>query len=70
MDLISVLKHYRKKWAKRITDEAFEKIHKEAIKQYKFDLDKGIPEELTKKILKDYKKRKFTEEEIKKYVFA
>lgn len=42
-DEILLVKIYRKKWAKRITDTAFEKINIEAMRQLNnFNLDKGF----------------------------
>lgn len=61
-----IAKIYRKKWARRITDEAFERINSEAIKQLNFDLDRGFSEDIIEKILKLYKKRNFTQSEIDK----
>ena len=41
-------------------------MHSEALRNFRFDLDKGFPEEKVTKILKDYRKRKFTQQEMHK----
>lgn len=65
-DLILDLKQYRKKWAKRITDEAFDQLKETAFQKFRFDVDKGIPEEVLLKIKKNYEKRKFNEGDFQK----
>jgi len=43
MDLFIDLKVYRKRWAKRITEQAYDALQYEAQRQMKLDLDKGFP---------------------------
>ena len=61
-DILILIKYYRKRWAKRITDSAYHNMRNEALNTLKFDLDKGFPEDQIKKIHKDYRKRNFTGE--------
>lgn len=61
-ELILPLKQYRKRWAKRITDEAFYRMKEEAVQRIRFDLDKGFPEDSLRKIRKNYEHRKFTDD--------
>lgn len=42
MDMFPEMKFYRKKWAKYITDEAYNSLNEEAIRQKRIDLDKGF----------------------------
>jgi len=55
------MKFYRKRWAKLITEEAYNALKKEAIKQLNMDLDKGFAEEMLTKLETIYKKRRFTQ---------
>ena len=67
IDEILLVKVYRKKWAKRITDAAYEKINIEAIKKLNnFNLDRGFNEEYLQKITKSYQKRGFSQADIEK----
>lgn len=56
------------KWAKRITDHCFDMLKSEISRIFNnFDMDRGFPEDVVTKIIKRYKKRGFTESEIKRY---
>lgn len=48
------MKVFRKKWAKRITDEAFAALKEKTFQKFRFDVDKGFPEEILKKIKRQY----------------
>ena len=61
-DLIIVLKTYRMKWAKRITDSCFDMLKNEISRNFNnFDLDRGFPDEVASKIIKKYRARGFKE---------
>lgn len=64
MDLLPDMKLYRKRWAKRITDQAYSALQAEALRQLKLDLDKGFSEENVRKLTKLYQKRQFTKTEL------
>ena len=66
MDLFPEMKLYRKRWAKRITDQAYMAMQTEAQKQLKVNLDMGFPEEIVRKLAKSYQKREFTKTELDK----
>lgn len=66
MDLFPDMKLYRKRWAKRITDQAYTAMQTEAQRQCKVDLDKGFTEDIVKKLIKSYQKRQFTKSELDK----
>jgi hypothetical protein len=57
MELFPDMKLFRKRWAKRITDQAYMAMQTEAQKQLKVNLDMGFPEEIVKKLAKSYHKR-------------
>ena len=66
MELLPEMKLFRKRWAKRITDQAYSSLQTEAQKQLKVDLDKGFQEDIVKKLAKSYQKRHFTKAELDK----
>ncbi len=66
MELFPEIKLYRKRWAKRISDQAYGQMHTEAQRQLKIDLDKGFSDENVKKLAKSYQKRQFSQSEIEK----
>jgi hypothetical protein len=57
MELFPDMKLFRKRWAKRINDQAYMEMQTEAQKQLKVNLDMGFPEEIVKKLAKSYHKR-------------
>jgi hypothetical protein len=57
MELFPDMKLFRKRWAKRITDQAYMAMQTEAQKLLKVNLDMGFPEEIVKKLAKSYHKR-------------
>jgi hypothetical protein len=57
MELFPDMKLFRKRWAKRINDQAYMAMQTEAQKQLKVNLDMGFPEEIVKKLAKSYHKR-------------
>ena len=68
-ELINVLKTYRLCWAKLISDDCFHGIRNAVSENFNsFDMDKGISDQICDKVLKNYRKRNFQEEEIEKYL--
>lgn len=66
MDLLRDLKLYRKRWAKRISDQAYNSLQNEAQKQLKLDLDKGFQDDIIKKLTKSYQKRQFSKTDLER----